>query len=77
MYKVSIYEYESFQEDIGLTETFETAISKITLWAKKNYYGVDDRVPYVRYWEETKHITKVDFGSYSVFGHIEEISEQE
>lgn len=77
MYKVSIYKYESFQEDIGTAETFEAAISEITSWAKKNFFGSDKTIPYIRYWEETKHITKVDFGSYSVFGHIEEINEQQ
>lgn len=77
MFKVSIYKYESFQEDIGTTETFEGAISDITSWAKKNFYNNDELVPYIRYWEETACITKVDFGSYSLFGHIEEISEQE
>ena len=30
MFKVSIYRYENFQEDIGTAETFEDAISDIT-----------------------------------------------
>lgn len=77
MFKVSIYRYESFQEDIGTTETFEAAISDITSWAKKNFYKNDKPIPYIRYWEETPLITKVDFGSYSLFGNIEELSEEE
>lgn len=77
MFKVSIYKYESFQEDIGTTETFEDAISNITSWAKKNFYNSDKPIPYIRYWEETPLITKVDFGSYSLFGNIEELSEEE
>lgn len=77
MFKVSIYKYESFQEDIGTTETFESAISDITSWAKKNFYNNAESVPYIRYWEETPLITKVDFGSYSLFGNIEELSEEE
>ena len=77
MYKVSIYKYESFQENIGTAETFEGAISDITSWAKKNFYNNNEPIPYIRYWEETPLITKVDFGSYSLFGNIEEISEEE
>lgn len=77
MFKVSIYKYESFQENIGTAETFEAAISDITSWAKKNFYSNDEPIPYIRYWEETPLITKVDFGSYSLFGNIEELSEEE
>lgn len=77
MFKVSIYRYESFQEDIGTVETFEDAVSDITSWAKKNFYKNDESIPYIRYWEETPLITKVDFGSYSLFGNIEELSEEE
>lgn len=76
MFKVSIYKYESFQEDIGTTETFEAAISGITSWAKKNFYNNAEPIPYIRYWKETPLITKVDFGSYSLFGNIEELDEQ-
>lgn len=77
MFKVSIYKYESFQENIGTAETFEGAIYDITSWAKKNFYNNDEPIPYIRYWEETPLITKVDFGSYSLFGNIEELSEEE
>lgn len=77
MFKVSIYKYESFQENIGTAETFEGAISDITSWAKTNFYSNGEPIPYIRYWEETPLITKVDFGSYSLFGNIEEISEEE
>ena len=76
MFKVSIYRYESFQEDIGTTETFEDAISNITSWAKKNFYNSDKPIPYIRYWEENGE-TIVDFGSYARFGHIKELSEEE
>ena len=76
MFKVSIYRYESFQEDIGTTETFEDAISNITSWAKKNFYNSDEPIPYIRYWEENGE-TIVDFGSYARFGHIKELSEEE
>lgn len=76
MFKVSIYRYESFQEDIGTTETFEDAISDITSWAKKNFYNSDEPIPYIRYWEENGE-TIVDFGSYARFGHIKELSEEE
>ena len=76
MFKVSIYRYESFQEDIGIAETFEDAISNITSWAKKNFYNSDKPIPYIRYWEENGE-TIVDFGSYARFGHIKELSEEE
>ena len=76
MFKVSIYRYESFQEDIGTVETFEDAISNITSWAKKNFYNSDKPIPYIRYWEENGE-TIVDFGSYARFGHIKELSEEE
>ena len=76
MFKVSIYRYESFQEDIGTAETFEDAISNITSWAKKNFYNSDKPIPYIRYWEENGE-TIVDFGSYARFGHIKELSEEE
>lgn len=76
MFKVSIYRYESFQEDIGTAETFEDAISDITSWAKKNFYNSDESIPYIRYWEENGE-TIVDFGSYARFGHIKELSEEE
>lgn len=76
MFKVSIYRYENFQEDIGTTETFEDAISDITSWAKKNFYNSDEPIPYIRYWEENGE-TIVDFGSYARFGHIKELSEEE
>lgn len=76
MFKVSIYRYESFQEDIGTAETFEDAISDITSWAKKNFYNSDKPIPYIRYWEENGE-TIVDFGSYARFGHIKELSEEE
>ena len=76
MFKVSIYRYESFQEDIGTVETFEDAISNITSWAKKNFYNSDEPIPYIRYWEENRE-TIVDFGSYARFGHIKELSEEE
>ena len=76
MFKVSIYRYESFQEDIGTVETFEDAISNITSWAKKNFYNSDEPIPYIRYWEENGE-TIVDFGSYARFGHIKELSEEE
>lgn len=76
MFKVSIYRYESFQEDIGTAETFEDAISDITSWAKKNFYNSDEPIPYIRYWEENGE-TIVDFGSYARFGHIKELSEEE
>ena len=76
MFKVSIYRYESFQEDIGTVETFEDAISHITSWAKKNFYNSDKPIPYIRYWEENGE-TIVDFGSYARFGHIKELSEEE
>lgn len=76
MFKVSIYRYESFQEDIGTVETFEDAISDITSWAKKNFYNSDEPIPYIRYWEENGE-TIVDFGSYARFGHIKELSEEE
>ena len=76
MFKVSIYRYESFQEDIGTVETFEDAISDITSWAKKNFYNSDKPIPYIRYWEENGE-TIVDFGSYARFGHIKELSEEE
>ena len=76
MFKVSIYRYESFQEDIGTAETFEDAISNITSWAKKNFYNNDEPIPYIRYWEENGE-TIVDFGSYARFGHIKELSEEE
>lgn len=76
MFKVSIYRYESFQEDIGTTETFEDAISNVTSWAKKNFYNSDEPIPYIRYWEENGE-TIVDFGSYARFGHIKELSEEE
>ena len=76
MFKVSIYRYESFQEDIGTAETFEDAISDITSWAKKNFYNSDKPIPYIRYWEENEE-TIVDFGSYARFGHIKELSEEE
>lgn len=77
MFKVSIYKYESFQENIGTAETFEGAISDITSWARKNFYNNDEPIPYIRYWEETPLITKVDFGSYSFFGNVEDLSEEE
>ena len=76
MFKVSIYRYENFQEDIGIAETFEDAISDITSWAKKNFYNSDEPIPYIRYWEENGE-TIVDFGSYARFGHIKELSEEE
>lgn len=76
MFKVSIYRYESFQEDIGTTETFEDAISNVTSWAKKNFYNSNEPIPYIRYWEENGE-TIVDFGSYARFGHIKELSEEE
>ena len=76
MFKVSIYRYENFQEDIGTVETFEDAISNITSWAKKNFYNSDKPIPYIRYWEENGE-TIVDFGSYARFGHIKELSEEE
>ena len=76
MFKVSIYRYENFQEDIGTVETFEDAISDITSWAKKNFYNSDEPIPYIRYWEENGE-TIVDFGSYARFGHIKELSEEE
>ena len=76
MFIVSIYRYESFQEDIGTAETFEDAISDITSWAKKNFYNSDEPIPYIRYWEENGE-TIVDFGSYARFGHIKELSEEE
>lgn len=76
MFKVSIYRYESFQEDIGTAETFEDAVSDITSWAKKNFYNSDEPIPYIRYWEENGE-TIVDFGSYARFGHIKELSEEE
>ena len=76
MFKVSIYRYESFQEDIGTVETFEDAISNVTSWAKKNFYNSDEPIPYIRYWEENGE-TIVDFGSYARFGHIKELSEEE
>ena len=76
MFKVSIYRYESFQEDIGTVETFEDAISNITSWVKKNFYNSDEPIPYIRYWEENGE-TIVDFGSYARFGHIKELSEEE
>ena len=76
MFKVSIYRYESFQEDIGTAETFKDAISNITSWAKKNFYNSDKPIPYIRYWEENGE-TIVDFGSYARFGHIKELSEEE
>lgn len=76
MFKVSIYRYESFQEDIGTVETFEDAISNIISWAKKNFYNSDEPIPYIRYWEENGE-TIVDFGSYARFGHIKELSEEE
>ena len=76
MFKVSIYRYENFQEDIGTAETFEDAISDITSWAKKNFYNSDKPIPYIRYWEENGE-TIVDFGSYARFGHIKELSEEE
>lgn len=76
MFKVSIYRYESFQEDIGTVKTFEDAISDITSWAKKNFYNNDEPIPYIRYWEENGE-TIVDFGSYARFGHIKELSEEE
>ena len=76
MFKVSIYKYESFQENIGTAETFEGAISDITSWAKKNFYNNDEPIPYIRYWEETPLITKVDFGSYSLFGNIQDLGKQ-
>lgn len=76
MFKVSIYRYESFQEDIGTVETFEDAISDITSWAKKNFYNSDEPIPYIRYWKENGE-TIVDFGSYARFGHIKELSEEE
>ena len=76
MFKVSIYRYENFQEDIGTVETFEDAISDITSWAKKNFYNSDKPIPYIRYWEENGE-TIVDFGSYARFGHIKELSEEE
>ena len=76
MFKVSIYRYENFQEDIGTAETFEDAISNITSWAKKNFYNSDEPIPYIRYWEENGE-TIVDFGSYARFGHIKELSEEE
>ena len=76
MFKVSIYRYENFQEDIGTAETFEDAISNITSWAKKNFYNSDKPIPYIRYWEENGE-TIVDFGSYARFGHIKELSEEE
>ena len=76
MFKVAIYRYESFQEDIGTVETFEDAISNITSWAKKNFYNSDEPIPYIRYWEENEE-TIVDFGSYARFGHIKELSEEE
>ena len=76
MFKVSIYRYENFQEDIGTAETFEDAISNITSWAKKNFYNSDKPIPYIRYWEENGE-TIVDFGSYARFGHVKELSEEE
>ena len=76
MFKVSIYRYESFQEDIGTAKTFEDAISNITSWAEKNFYNSDKPIPYIRYWEENGE-TIVDFGSYARFGHIKELSEEE
>ena len=76
MFKVSIYRYESFQEDIGTVETFEDAVSDITSWAKKNFYNNDEPIPYIRYWEENGE-TIVDFGSYARFGHIKELCEEE
>lgn len=76
MFKVSIYRYESFQEDIGTVEIFEDAISDITSWAKKNFYNSDEPIPYIRYWKENEE-TIVDFGSYARFGHIKELSEEE
>ena len=76
MFKVSIYRYENFQEDIGTAETFEDAISDITSWAKKNFYNSDEPIPYIRYWEENGE-TIVDFGSYARFGHVKELSEEE
>ena len=76
MFKVSIYRYENFQEDIGTVETFEDAISDITSWAKKNFYNSDEPIPYIRYWEENGE-TIVDFGSYARFGHVKELSEEE
>lgn len=76
MFKVSIYRYESFQEDIGTVETLEDAISDIISWAKKNFYNSDEPIPYIRYWEENGE-TIVDFGSYARFGHIKELSEEE
>ena len=76
MFKVSIYRYESFQEDIGTVETLEDAISNIISWAKKNFYNSDEPIPYIRYWEENGE-TIVDFGSYARFGHIKELSEEE
>ena len=76
MFKVSIYRYESFQEDIGTAETFEDAISNIISWAKKNFYNSDEPIPYIRYSEENGE-TSVDFGSYARFGHIKELSEEE
>ena len=76
MFKVSIYRYESFQEDIGTVETFEDAISDIISWAKKNFYNSDELIPYIRYWEENEE-TIVDFGSYARFGHIKKLSEEE
>ena len=76
MFKVSIYRYESFQEDIGTVETLEDAISNIISWAKKNFYNSDKPIPYIRYWEENGE-TIVDFGSYARFGHIKELSEEE
>lgn len=76
MFKVSIYRYESFQEDIGTVETFEDAISDIISWAKKNFYNSDEPIPYIRYWEENEE-TIVDFGSYARFGHIKKLSEEE
>ena len=45
MFKVSIYRYESFQEDIGTVEIYEDAISNITSWAKKNIYNSDKPIP--------------------------------
>ena len=44
MFKVSIYRYESFQEDIGTAETFEDAVSDITSWAKTNFYNSDEPI---------------------------------
>ena len=76
MFKVSIYRYENFQEDIGTAETFEDAISNITSQSKKNFYNSDKPIPYIRYWEENGE-TIVDFGSYARFGHIKELSEEE